>query len=209
MQIMYELESRKRKELCEVIAKATGEAIKYLGTPTYAYQIGEIKVERDATVIGLNEKVHQSILEAGFSVMNQENETGFTVSVPLIEADELGKLENLLTAKRVLIEKALNTDRVSFEVQSDHLEFPWFDEQPDQEVIQATVIFIEKIIQYIKERKFISAKETQTDNDKYTFRTFLLAIGMIGPDYKDVRNILLKELSGNSAFRFPKEAQNG
>lgn len=49
MQIMYELESRKRKELCEVIAKATGEAIKYLGTPTYAYQIGEIKVERDAT----------------------------------------------------------------------------------------------------------------------------------------------------------------
>lgn len=46
-----------------------------------------------------------------------------------------------------------------------------------------------------------SAKTKPTDNEKYTFRTWLLRLGMIGDEYKDARRALLKNLSGNSAFR--------
>lgn len=46
-----------------------------------------------------------------------------------------------------------------------------------------------------------SAKTKPTDNEKYTFRTWLLRLGMIGEEYKDARRALLKNLSGNSAFR--------
>lgn len=46
-----------------------------------------------------------------------------------------------------------------------------------------------------------SAKVKPTDNEKYTFRTWLLRLGMIGEEYKDARRALLKNLSGNSAFR--------
>lgn len=46
-----------------------------------------------------------------------------------------------------------------------------------------------------------SAKAKPTDNEKYTFRTWLLRLGMIGDEYKDARRALLKNLSGNSAFR--------
>lgn len=53
----------------------------------------------------------------------------------------------------------------------------------------------------------ISAKVKATDNEKYTFRTWLLRLGMIGDDYKLARRVLLQNLPGNSAFR--KQVQEG
>ena len=35
-----------------------------------------------------------------------------------------------------------------------------------------------------------------TDNDKYTFRCFLLRLGFIGSEYKAARKVLLKNLPG-------------
>ena len=46
-----------------------------------------------------------------------------------------------------------------------------------------------------------SAKTKPTDNEKYTFRSWLLRLGMIGEEYKTARKVLLQNLSGNSAFR--------
>ena len=40
-----------------------------------------------------------------------------------------------------------------------------------------------------------------TDNEKYAFRCFLLRLGFIGAEYKTARKILLKNLSGSSAFK--------
>ena len=44
-------------------------------------------------------------------------------------------------------------------------------------------------------------KVAPTSNEKYTFRTWLLRLGMIGQDYKEARRELLKNLSGNAAFK--------
>ena len=48
-----------------------------------------------------------------------------------------------------------------------------------------------------------------TDNDKYTFRCFLLRLGFIGNDYKATRKVLLKNLTGNSAFRHGEPSHRG
>ena len=50
-------------------------------------------------------------------------------------------------------------------------------------------------------QKRITAKEKPVDNDKYAFRCFLLRLGFIGEDYKAERKILLRNLSGSSAFK--------
>jgi len=50
-------------------------------------------------------------------------------------------------------------------------------------------------------QKRIIAKEKPVDNDKYAFRCFLLRLGFIGEDYKTERKILLRNLSGSSAFK--------
>ena len=55
-------------------------------------------------------------------------------------------------------------------------------------------------------QKRVSASEQQVENEKYAFRCFLLRLGFIGQDYKDSRRVLLKNLSGNAAFRDAREA---
>ena len=52
-----------------------------------------------------------------------------------------------------------------------------------------------------RNQKRITAREKATDNDKYAFRCFLLRLGFIGAEFKDERKILLRDLSGNSAFK--------
>ena len=55
-------------------------------------------------------------------------------------------------------------------------------------------------------QKSVIATEQETDNEKYTFRCFLLRLGFIGTEYKEARKILMQNLSGNAAFRTAREA---
>lgn len=51
------------------------------------------------------------------------------------------------------------------------------------------------------EQKRISGKAAELENEKYAFRCFLLRLGFIGDEYKAARKILLRNLSGNSAWK--------
>ena len=58
------------------------------------------------------------------------------------------------------------------------------------------------------------AKKTEIgDNPAFTFRTFLLRLGLIGDEYKNVRKHLLANLDGDKAWRYDKSTyaclQNG
>ena len=55
-----------------------------------------------------------------------------------------------------------------------------------------------------RNQKRINAKEKEVDNEKYAFRCFLLRLGFIGAEYKAERKILLRNLSGSSAFKSGK-----
>ena len=61
--------------------------------------------------------------------------------------------------------------------------------------------FICKLCEMARNQKRVNAAEKSTDNEKYAFRCFLLRLGFIGAEYKTARKILLKNLSGSSAFR--------
>lgn len=75
--------------------------------------------------------------------------------------------------------------------------------------IKAATDFIALLNENAKNQKYASAKVKPTDNEKYTFRTWLLRLGMIGDEYKLARKILLQNLSGNGAFKKPKkESEN-
>lgn len=47
-------------------------------------------------------------------------------------------------------------------------------------------------------------KTEVTENPCFTFRTFLLRLGLIGPEYKNVRKHLLDHLEGNKAWRYDR-----
>lgn len=82
-----------------------------------------------------------------------------------------------------------------------------FDFQKDELMIKlpremegAETLFI-LIYKLSKKQKRATFKVAPTSNEKYTFRTWLLRLGMIGEEYKEARQQLLKNLSGNASFK--------
>jgi len=56
-------------------------------------------------------------------------------------------------------------------------------------------------------QKSASRTKTQSSNEKYTFRTWLLRLGLIGKEFETARLHLLKNLEGNIAWRDPAQAE--
>ncbi len=129
----------------------------------------------------------------------QEASVGLTVEIPLDKV-QVGNLTKLLDAKGSLIKKALGVDDLRFEIRDDRIAFPWFDEV-DADSAKAYTHFISALCRMAKEAKRVTAKKKETENEKYTFRCFLLRLGFIGAEYKAERKILLKNLTGSSAFK--------
>lgn len=142
----------------------------------------------------------------------------------------LRNLINMISSKQTLIKKALGIEReivtkefveginsiriasiedfktaaleiglekcqgINFDFKKETLQFNFITTETD-------TLFAEALNESSKKFKHSSPKERQTDNEKYTFRTWLLRLGFIGDRHKDARNQLLRNLSGNSAFR--------
>lgn len=51
-----------------------------------------------------------------------------------------------------------------------------------------------------------SRVKTHSSNEKYTFRTWLLRLGLIGDEFKTARHHLLKNLDGCIAWKYPQQA---
>lgn len=127
---------------------------------------------------------------------------GLTVALPRAEFTDnaLANLQKLVDSKAALMKKALAVDALPVEVTEDKVSFPWFAET-DSDSAAAYTHFITALCDMAKSQKRITAKERDTENEKYAFRCFLLRLGFIGTEYKAERKILLRNLSGNSAFR--------
>ena len=71
--------------------------------------------------------------------------------------------------------------------------------------VKANIILAMAISAQGINQKYTQFKKTPIgDNPAFTFRTFLLRLGLIGPEYKNVRMHLLKNLPGDKAWRHDK-----
>ena len=133
----------------------------------------------------------------------QEADLGLTVAMPRESFTDaaLENLRKLVDAKGSLIKKALAASSLPIETDGEKVSFPWFAEGQDSESVKAYTHFIAALCDMARNQKRITAKEKPADNEKYAFRCFLLRLGFIGSEYKGERKILLKNLSGSSAFK--------
>ena len=125
-----------------------------------------------------------------------------TISVPrnTLSDEKLAMLEKIIAGKASLLKKAIGTDTFAIQVSKDSISFPWFPLTQDSDEIRAYTELVTKLCEMTNRQKRVGTVK-ETDNEKYTFRCFLLRLGMIGTDYKTTRKILLRNLTGNSAFR--------
>ena len=130
----------------------------------------------------------------------QEATVGLTVAMPLDKV-KVGNLTNLLEAKGSLIKKALGISNLPIEIGEEQISFPWFSEGLDADTVKAYTDFIAALCKMSHEQKRITAKEKEVENEKYAFRCLLLRLGFVGAEFKQDRKILLKNLTGSSAFK--------
>ncbi len=113
----------------------------------------------------------------------------------------LANLHKIIASKEILIKKALEADNLPVIDTGETLKFPWFTLHGLDGEADAYSRLIAAICKMAKERKRVVAKESDTENDKFTLRLFLVQLGFIGDKYKTARKILLKNLTGNSSWK--------
>ena len=134
-------------------------------------------------------------------------EGGLTVTMPrdYFTDEALENLKKIVASKRTLLMKALGADDLPILISDETVSFPWFPE-PSPAEAQTFTNLITAICRMAKEAKRVTAKEKETESEKYTFRCWLLRLGFVGAEHKHDRAILLQNLSGYAAFKNQADA---
>jgi hypothetical protein len=117
-------------------------------------------------------------------------------------------LHRLIGSKISLIQKALGENGngglpIEF-TESGTVKFEWLRFGADSEIIGAWSAFLAAAVKHSMTAKRITATDKEVTNDKFTFRTFLVKIGMNDAEHKIARKLLLQNLAGDSAFATPE-----
>ena len=292
MKLSYNVTGQERKSLVGAISTILNAPTKYLGAPTFAYEVGGYHIDKVGTLTGpdnleLEDALHQQGFDAyGASRLYDEPDTyesglggmgaldefldidqhhpgryadpnipftpemqkqidDYFLNLPMTEEEELGlgrtrredfhgengmraddvpepdepdnlvieipltgfnpeKLDNLtklVNAKAPLLKAVLGAEDLPIQQTANTLRFPWFSGNLDGDTVKAYATLVEKLCKAAKEKHRVTAKEREVENPKYAMRCWLLSLGFIGDEHKRERKILLKNLTGSSAFR--------
>ena len=223
-----------RKEKVKILGEHLGIEPEYLGAPSFDYQVGAFTVDRGGRI--LSASGDEVELEDILSRPGENVAYELGIPMAGHDGRTLRNIINMICSKQHLIKKALGLDEdlvdedfVTKINEADINSIDSFKEaletigsrgHPGMEFDFGEKLIIFKhtraetaarlfalISKKAKEQARTSPKVTATDNEKYTFRTWLLRLGMIGDEYAETRKELLQNLSGNSAFRNPERGE--
>ena len=120
------------------------------------------------------------------------------------DARTLRNITNIMYSKEDLIYKALQVD-----VEREHRYCQKVEEDFLQELNRKKPKSLEEVSRIWYKglnQKCASRVKTASTNEKYTFRTWLLRLGMIGDEFKTARKFLLENLEGGIAWKDPEQA---
>lgn len=215
MEVRFNVTGEARKALVKAIGEALGNEPVYKGAPSFAYVVNNIIISKDGALSWderMDEVTIQNLLkklmELGFTYERDEAGTDemcdtLTIEMPLDGFTEaaLENLERLIASKASLIKKAIGAEVLPIERTETTLRFPWFRFGIEPEEVSAYSRFIGALCAAAKEQHRVTAKDKPVENEKFAFRVFLIRLGFVGDEYKTARKILLRNLSGNSAFK--------
>ena len=181
MTITINAQGAERKRLVQTISDWLGVPAKYCGAPTFNYEVDYFTIDRNGS-LSFDDRADSEVIER---LLQHIYDEGFDIDLSHTDdGDEPCAVADL-----------------PLEITDTKVSFPWFPATPTPDEMNAYDTFICKLCEMARNQKRVSAAEKHTDNEKYAFRCFLLRLGFIGAEYKTARKILLKNLSGSSAFR--------
>lgn len=238
-------EGLNKKETIKLLEQHFEVKAKYMGTPSFTYQL---QAGEEIYTITREGKIEDaagrpidldSIIGAPRPETAEATQDFDTVEITLPLAGHTGislkNLVNMIYSKQTLIQKALGLEGrlvdeelvkmlsdkkpesvedfkallleakhqicpgINFDFEKELITFKFSGLSPEQ--IKAGSELIALINKNAQILKFVSSRLSITDNEMYTFRTWLLRLGMIGDEYKTTRKTLLANLEGNGAYR--------
>lgn len=217
-EIRFTLESKQRPKLAQELGNILGTAPHYERVPSCAYDIAGYRLDKEGVlhipegaeetakdlILQLRERGFQDDAEITEEVPVQQDKLTIVIPRESITDMALENLQKIIANKQTLFQRAFRTDSTEIKITEEKISFLWFPHTADSDEIAAYTQFISRLCDMARDAKRVSSKPTETDNDKYAFRCFLLRLGFIGKEYKTARKILLRNLTGNSAFRSVK-----
>ena len=207
MTIAFHLTGEKRKALVNTISEIIGIQAVYQFMPTCAYKIGEYYTVTkegnleisDSADSKETEHLTEELKKRGYDI---PTENRLTIQMPADFFDEhtLSNLRQICENKAALFQAAFQTDSLDIISSDEKVEFPWFKVEQDGDA-DACCTFISMLCEFAKNQSHINRKPDTSDNPKYTMRCFLIRLGMVGAEFKAARKAILRNLTGNSAFR--------
>ncbi len=140
-------------------------------------------------------------------LMSKSTGGDFSVSERLVE--ELQDF-GVFTCKKQVIEviRRIGEDELhGLSFDEEKVVFDGFPETDDAAEIKAWTKLSAAINKNAIRRMHVYAKDVDDTNEKFTFRTWLTRLGLNGPDLKQERNILYRNLSGHTAFRTARDEE--
>lgn len=215
-EIRFTLESKQRPKLAQEIGNILGTAPHYERVPSCAYDIAGYRLDKEGVlhipegaeetakdlILQLRERGFQEDAEITEEVPVQQDKLTIVIPRESITDMVLENLQKIIANKQILFQRAFRTDNTEIEITDEKINFTWFPYTADGDELAAYTQFISRLCDMARDAKRVSSKPTETDNDKYAFRCFLLRLGFIGKEYKTARKILLRNLTGNSASRY-------
>lgn len=87
----------------------------------------------------------------------------------------------------------------------NNIEVRAFNSSLNAGVLRAYISLVLAVSNQALTQKSASPRVTQSENPRYTFRTWLIRIGLNGEEFKNCRTHLLKHLEGDIAWRHPED----
>ena len=214
-EIRFTLESKQKPKLAQEIGNILGTVPHYERVPSCAYDIAGYRLDKEGVlyipeeaeettkdlILQLRERGFQDDAEITEEVPVQQDKLTIAIPRESLTDTALENLQKITANKQTLFQRAFRMDSTEIEITDEKINFTWFPYTVDGDDIAAYTQFISRLCDMARDAKRVSSKPTETDNDKYAFRCFLLRLDFIGKEYKTARKILLRNLTGNSAFR--------
>ena len=154
---------------------------------------------------------NQAVAEAAADTNPEEDKPeNLTIEIPrnTLSDNAYLNLQKIIASKATLLKQALETETLEIKETAEKLCFPWFTLHDGVTgEVDAYTKLITAMVEMAKKQKRVVATERPLENAKFTMRIFLIRLGFIGDEYKTVRKILLRNLTGDSSWRYGKPSK--
>lgn len=226
-QYRYNRTGQERKEFVRAVSNILCQPAVYQKAPTFAYKIGAYTVDKSGALCcddNVSEtEIRQLLVQLQKQGFTPEGWTDAYLSPTEEENDQLVidvalsgdftdtaylNLQKIVASKANILKLALGTNDLEIKVQDGKISFPWFTLHGIDGEALAYSQLASALVKMSKRQKRVIAKEKPIENAKFSMRLFLIRLGFIGDEYKTARKILLKNLTGNSAWKAGQPPEN-